>query len=187
MVCVRCRRSRLDGAAYNQHRYYDPQSGRYISKDPIGLAGGVNVYAYGRNPITWIDPKGLEGTDTLALPAPTSSHPWMRNTPNHFISCSCGWSDCANGYGPRANAPGGWATTDNIPDAPYDPDENRAYIMNSAMRAPIDWLTPHGRALFFDILYVSGKLSFLAVASDRDIRMEVRESDGSIERMVESR
>jgi len=32
------------GLAYNRHRYYDSTSGRFVSKDPIGLAGGINVY-----------------------------------------------------------------------------------------------------------------------------------------------
>ncbi|WP_217468855.1 RHS repeat-associated core domain-containing protein, partial [Burkholderia paludis] len=42
------------------HRYYDPTSGRFISKDPIGLAGGINVYQYAPNPVEWIDPLDLE-------------------------------------------------------------------------------------------------------------------------------
>ena len=29
------------GLYYNRHRYYDPQQGRYITQDPIGLAGGM--------------------------------------------------------------------------------------------------------------------------------------------------
>jgi RHS repeat-associated protein len=47
------------GLHYNRHRYYDPHSGRYISKDPIGLAGGMNVHAYAPNSTKWIDPLGL--------------------------------------------------------------------------------------------------------------------------------
>jgi RHS repeat-associated protein len=35
------------GLFYNRHRYYDPEAGRYISPDPIGIEGGRNLYAYG--------------------------------------------------------------------------------------------------------------------------------------------
>nr|WP_084909905.1 RHS repeat-associated core domain-containing protein [Burkholderia ubonensis] len=48
---------------YNRHRYYDPNAGRFISKDPIGLQGGINAFQYAPNPVSWIDPLGLEGED----------------------------------------------------------------------------------------------------------------------------
>jgi RHS repeat-associated protein len=44
------------GLHYNRYRYYEPESGRYISADPIGLAGGINLYAYVKNPLNYIDP-----------------------------------------------------------------------------------------------------------------------------------
>jgi len=48
---------------YNRFRYYDSETGQYISADPIGLAGGVNPYGYVHNPLGWIDPLGLAGKD----------------------------------------------------------------------------------------------------------------------------
>ncbi|MGU7773982.1 RHS repeat-associated core domain-containing protein [Burkholderia sp. MR1-5-21] len=47
------------GLHYNRYRYYDPSAGRFIGKDPIGLAGGINPYEYASNPTEWIDPLGL--------------------------------------------------------------------------------------------------------------------------------
>ncbi|HET9956567.1 MAG TPA: RHS repeat-associated core domain-containing protein, partial [Polyangiaceae bacterium] len=45
---------------YVHNRWYDPASRGFISEDPIGLAGGVNTYAYGNNdPVGSIDPTGL--------------------------------------------------------------------------------------------------------------------------------
>nr|MBA3445248.1 RHS repeat-associated core domain-containing protein [Gemmatimonadales bacterium] len=41
------------GFTYLRNRWYDPQTGRFLTQDPIGLAGGVNLYAYaGNNPVS---------------------------------------------------------------------------------------------------------------------------------------
>ena len=46
------------GLYYNRNRYYDAQLGTFISQDPIGLEGGLSLYQYGLNPISWTDPLG---------------------------------------------------------------------------------------------------------------------------------
>ncbi|MEF9439355.1 RHS repeat-associated core domain-containing protein [Burkholderia sp. 1B3(2022)] len=47
------------GLRYNRYRYYDPVLGRFVSRDPIGLVGGLNAYQYAPNPVQWTDPTGL--------------------------------------------------------------------------------------------------------------------------------
>ena len=74
------------GLHYNRHRYYDPHSGRFVSKDPIGLRGGMNLHRYVINPNYFVDPLGLSAaaiaqgtlawiTGDLALPEPTDAVP----------------------------------------------------------------------------------------------------------------
>lgn len=57
---------------YNRYRYYEPHSARYMSKDPIGLEGGMNSSSYVSNPTQWVDPYGL---------SPDISIPGMKGDP----------------------------------------------------------------------------------------------------------
>ncbi|MBI5694878.1 MAG: RHS repeat protein [Nitrospirae bacterium] len=56
------------GLHYNFHRYYDPETGRYVEADPIGLRGGRNLYTYGSG-----DPMNMVDYDGMAYRRPTSS------------------------------------------------------------------------------------------------------------------
>ncbi|WP_321845470.1 RHS repeat-associated core domain-containing protein [Paraburkholderia bannensis] len=107
------------GLHYNRHRYYDPDSGRFISKDPIGLAGGVNAFQYAPNPVQWIDPLGLTNTfssnpDDMTkvlgvdpkigtTPDGTSRYTWFpnSNTRIRYESHPEGLCPCNKGFNPR--------------------------------------------------------------------------------------
>lgn len=47
------------GLHYNRFRYYDPATGQYTSRDPLGVRAGLRAYAYVDDPSTWSDPLGL--------------------------------------------------------------------------------------------------------------------------------
>ena len=52
------------GLHYNYFRSYDPSTGRFVSSDPVGLGGGLNLYAYaGADPVNYMDPLGLFSLD----------------------------------------------------------------------------------------------------------------------------
>lgn len=54
------------GLHYNRHRYYNPNTGRFLTPDPIKLAGGLNNYQYVPNPTGWVDPLGLNNCPGIA-------------------------------------------------------------------------------------------------------------------------
>jgi RHS repeat-associated protein len=73
------------GLHYNYHRYYDPSIGRYLRADPIGLTGGINLFAYAElNPINVSDQFGLL-------------------TGSYHEATGGGWASAPPRYNPSAN------------------------------------------------------------------------------------
>ncbi|MEV6711540.1 RHS repeat-associated core domain-containing protein [Lentzea sp. NPDC051208] len=63
------------GLHHNRYRYYDPASGRYASKDPLGLTPAADPRSYVLNPTGWVDPLGL-------APCPIAEFNKIHNTPD---------------------------------------------------------------------------------------------------------
>jgi RHS repeat-associated protein len=92
------------GLNQNSFRDYDPQIGRYIESDLIGLDGGINTYAYAAaNPVSHYDPMGLfrppitpaEAAVTLDWIAATAIGTWIYNSNADSIQSGI---DAALGY-----------------------------------------------------------------------------------------
>ena len=88
------------------HRYYDPSTGRYLTPDPIGLDGGINLYSYSfQNPVNYIDPFGLNPGDIFKTrrDAAVDAIRYIQTTKNNWREVEYGgWvykaDDCEEGY-----------------------------------------------------------------------------------------
>ena len=80
------------------HRYYDPSRGRFLTRDPVGYAGGVNLYGYtNNNPVSLIDPLGSQGK--LKLPAdPSGLGPEREHDPTHLDPFGSRWRGPGGDY-----------------------------------------------------------------------------------------
>jgi RHS repeat-associated protein len=77
------------GLHYNYFRYYNPQTGRYLTPDPIGLEGGINLFSYVKgNPVNKIDRLGL--SEAKNNPNGSKRDAACQNE----NKCNKGWVDC---------------------------------------------------------------------------------------------
>ncbi|QSD35729.1 RHS repeat protein [Pectobacterium brasiliense] len=72
------------GLYYNRHRYYDAESGQYLSPDPIGLLGGRRPQGYVHNPLEWVDPLGLTKSGCDGENSPENSKKPDPSAGGHF-------------------------------------------------------------------------------------------------------
>ncbi|WP_217445048.1 RHS repeat-associated core domain-containing protein [Burkholderia cepacia] len=80
---------RETGLHYNRYRYYDPEVGRFVGRDPIGYAGGINVYEFGPNPNEYLDPLGLTAAK-LKTNLERAGRPVLPGqTPHHIVQENC--------------------------------------------------------------------------------------------------
>src|SRR5581483_10244000 len=90
------------GLYYLRNRYYNPMLGRFLSPDPIGIAGGINLYAYaGNDPLNLVDRVGL-GAGPSALNGYGGTWSWQWGSHGH----GGGWGP-GGGSGDDGNGPGG--------------------------------------------------------------------------------
>ncbi len=99
---------------YMRNRWYEPQSGRFLSEDPIGLAGGINPYAFaGGDPINGWDPFGLDpcqdhsGNDHYDEPPPDTTPP----PPGQVGAITTTYHDCSEYRRERDEALHAWESS----------------------------------------------------------------------------
>ncbi|KXZ65124.1 putative deoxyribonuclease RhsC [Acinetobacter venetianus] len=101
---------------YNHNRYYNPELGRYMEPDPIGLEGGLNPYAYaGNDPINKIDATGLNATTAFGGLL-FETYNWTMGNGFDWQNVKGAFYDGYNGQGsfnsPIANI--GWSVGDDL-------------------------------------------------------------------------
>jgi RHS repeat-associated protein len=149
---------------YNRYRDYDTSTGRYIQADPIGLEGGGNDYLYaGANPVTGVDPWGLEKVILYNLKADKAEQPFYDAAaaePNRSGICAV--------YG-HMSIQGILATVDGIEQLVKDVGEMKRIFIKGGCKEnqPVYFLGCNAANGKFPIAYLYAKLNHvMTVAAD---------------------
>lgn len=121
------------------HRYYDPTEGRFLNRDPIGYAGGMNLYGYcGGNPIMNIDPTGqswigdrVKNIDEIL----EAVHSWqgVRACGRHYYNAVAGPLDGLNGLYEAGMFYGDFMNGGGSSDRYYGPDDMQTRQIQRSM------------------------------------------------------
>ena len=137
---------------YNLHRWFEPQTGRYTQRDPIGLLGGDNLYTYAwDNPTTWTDSLGLS-----PRPNPRLQRRTRPCDADEYYNCivECGdkgvescvvWQTFQPVRATRGLVE--WVWKDQRPSCSCNDPEGPYEIFCRGVRRVIEWMADHPPAL----------------------------------------
>jgi RHS repeat-associated protein len=139
----------LTGLQFSRARWYDANLGRFISEDPIGLAGGIDLFAYvNNNPVNLTDPQGLEPNvidhlfgDGGVFTRQTFSELWS-GAERSKRQCKSSWTQrfTHNFYETNAALPGLLAPTIGIPGLGLGALTSGATARTFGGMTPLRWL-----------------------------------------------
>ncbi|MGI8931924.1 MAG: RHS repeat-associated core domain-containing protein, partial [Sphingomicrobium sp.] len=157
------------GVYHYKARIYSPTLGRFLQTDPIGMQGGINLYAYvGNDPVNWTDPFG-----------------WDQCSPDRNAIVVCGYrhrfgmGSGPAGSGRGSGSPGGQDPGCTLPVCLREPDGPDITVpapVNCGLH-PEDYRC--GGLLSFTITFVPAPAPKLALASDRRSKNDYCGSKGS--------
>ncbi|MEU6902762.1 putative T7SS-secreted protein [Streptomyces virginiae] len=115
------------GLHHNYFRTYDPETARYLTGDPLGLAPSPNPVAYVTNPLVWADPLGLsacpeKGKEQKALPPARREPPHLEGSPILARFAKPG-EEFNMVISQGQTRPGGFGTFDDVPNQQYVRDQ----------------------------------------------------------------
>lgn len=125
------------GLHYNYGRFYDPTIARYLTPDPIGIEGGLNLYDYPRDPINWIDPSGFKCPNPKLVKSDPKNGIEIHQHDDGSMTIT---ADCRQGFatpkpnGLRDSIQTGDLNRDNPPEAHLGQD-GRLIVMEGTHRA----------------------------------------------------
>jgi len=124
------------GLHYNRFRHYDPATGKYVSRDPLGLRGGLHAYSYVDDPTVWSDVLGVSktpasGTDCSTPPAEGVATPYGPAMQSEAVAAQAARGQVEGGatlfrIGTMGKSAGGEAQFWSLED-PLSPDFAKRY------------------------------------------------------------